>query len=139
MTAVPSRRLAAEAVTVQLLAAVDQDAGTVGELRQVIAERLPPITPITAMAPLPAAIDPEELARSGEALGYAVGLTVDPLDPHRFAAVLRRRRAGAGPVPSPPGWRAGLPPHAYANDPLRHRVARRLVPELRRFLQGELP
>src|SRR4029077_8361446 len=62
-------------------------------------------------------------------------------DHHCFAAVLRRRDAGAAssPVPSPPGWRAGLPAHAYANDPLRHKVARRLVPELRRFLQGELP
>ncbi len=132
LTAIPNRRLAVEAAAVTLLAGLDQgvgsEGGTVGELRQVIAER----------AASAEAIDPEELWQLGEQLGYSVGLTWDPRDPYRFAAVLRLGADGVA-VPSPPRQRAGLPAHAYANDPLRHKVARRLVPELRRFLQGELP
>ncbi len=128
VTAIPNRRLASEAAAAPILAGLDQDAGTVGELRQMIVDR----------AEAADSIDPEELWQLGERLGYSVGLTWDPKDPYRFSAVLRRG-AHPAPIPSPPGLRTGLPAHAYANDPLRHKVARRLVPELRRFLQGELP
>jgi len=43
-------------------------------------------------------------------------------------------RRGAAPGPG-----LDLPWSAYANDPLRAGAARRLVPELRRFLEAELP
>ena len=139
LTAIPNLRLAAEAAAVPLLLGLDPDAETVGELRQEIAERVG-ANPATAAT---IAIDPEELWQLGRRLGYAVGLTWDPLDPHCFAAVLRRRGAGQALVPSPvpslPGQRSDLPAYAYANDPLRPKVARRLAPELRRFLEGELP
>ncbi|MES1244340.1 MAG: amino acid adenylation domain-containing protein [Acidobacteriota bacterium] len=44
------------------------------------------------------------------------------------------QRLAFAPPPSP-----DLPWSAFANDPLRTRLARRLVPELRRHLQSELP
>ncbi|HYG61663.1 MAG TPA: amino acid adenylation domain-containing protein, partial [Thermoanaerobaculia bacterium] len=138
LTGIPNGRLATESAALDLLAAPGQAGEMVEDLRQAIARRLP-------LAPQPgAAVDPEEIGAMGERLGYVVELVWAVGDGARegwFAAVLRRPGVT---VSSPPDF---LPAHdaalrpwsAYANDPLRGRVARRLVPELRRALQAELP
>jgi amino acid adenylation domain-containing protein len=90
----------------------------------------------------PGAVDPEALWELGEKLGYAVRVTwsraeelgyVDALferagDPDRF-------RAWLSPTPAPAPERAP----AFANDPLREKRMRRLVPSVRAFLQAKLP
>ncbi len=84
-------------------------------------------------------IDPEDLWHLGDRLGYDVELTLDPLDPFRFGALLRKRGSTApfsqATLPEVPN----LPWTAFANDPLAAKTARRLTPELRRFVQAELP
>ncbi|HEX3126988.1 MAG TPA: amino acid adenylation domain-containing protein, partial [Thermoanaerobaculia bacterium] len=52
---------------------------------------------------------------------------------YRYDAVLHVGSASSNPL------EPGLPWSAFANDPLRTRLARRIVPELRRHLQSELP
>ena len=52
---------------------------------------------------------------------------------YRYDAILHVGSAASDP-PEP-----GLPWSAFANDPLRTHLARRIVPELRRHLQSELP
>ncbi|MFL6199189.1 MAG: amino acid adenylation domain-containing protein [Thermoanaerobaculia bacterium] len=85
------------------------------------------------------AIDPEDLWLLGDRLGYDVELTLDPADPFRFGALLRKR-GSAAPFPAIDlPETADLPWSAFANDPLAAKTARRLAPELRRFLQAELP
>ena len=92
------------------------------------------------------AVDPEDLGRLADRLGYDADLTWSAgggLD-GRFDALLRRRSAGVpanvpAAVPPPETGDAELPWSAYANDPLRAGQERRLVPELRRFLESELP
>ncbi|HET9225558.1 MAG TPA: amino acid adenylation domain-containing protein, partial [Thermoanaerobaculia bacterium] len=85
------------------------------------------------------AIDPEELWALGDRLGYDVELTLDPEAPFLFGALLRKRGSAVpfpeAPLPDVPdlSW------SAFANDPLATKTARRLAPELRRFLQAELP
>ncbi|HVR96249.1 MAG TPA: amino acid adenylation domain-containing protein, partial [Thermoanaerobaculia bacterium] len=112
-------RVATEAVAVEMLS---QEVETVAELRQAISER-------TA-----AGVDPEALARLAEDHGYTVELIADPDSPFHFGAILAKSR------PSPPGRGAvgsgggqvGGSLSSHANDPLRAKLARRLVPELRR-------
>ncbi|HET9227094.1 MAG TPA: condensation domain-containing protein, partial [Thermoanaerobaculia bacterium] len=85
------------------------------------------------------AIDPEELWALGDRLGYDVELTLDSEDPFRFGALLRKR-GSAAPFPEAPlPDVSDRPWSAFANDPLATKTARRLAPELRRFLQAELP
>jgi amino acid adenylation domain-containing protein len=87
-------------------------------------------------------IDPEDLWHLGDRLGYDVELTLDPADPFRFGALLRKR-GSAAPFPHPEDTALPEVPDlswsAFANDPLAVKTARRLTPELRRFVQAELP
>jgi amino acid adenylation domain-containing protein len=120
----PNARLSTEAAALELLSGAEID--TVEELRQAVSERAA------------SGVDPEAVAALGERLGYEVELTVDPTSPFRFGAVFRRPGAALpepGPLPEAPD----LPWSAFANDPLGVKLARRLAPELRRFLQTELP
>ncbi len=84
-------------------------------------------------------VDPEDLWHQRDRLGYDVELTLDPQDPFRFGALLRKRGSGEpfpeADLPEAPD----LPWSAFANDPLAVKTARRLTPELRRFVQAELP
>jgi len=126
LSGLPNARLTAEAAALELLAGAGQELETVEELRQAIVERTAP------------AIDPEDLQAQGERLGYEVELTVDPTSPFRFGAVLRGGAAAFPPLPGGRecGWERGPGGEGpFANDPLRGR----LVPELRRLLQAELP
>ena len=88
------------------------------------------------------AVNPEALWGLAERLGYDADLTWSAGGgaDGRFDAVLRRRGSGVLPGVAPEA--AGIAEadwSAYANDPLRAGQERRLVPELRRFLEAELP
>ena len=85
------------------------------------------------------AVDPEDLWTLGDRLGYDVQLTLDPVSAFHFGAFLRKRGSAAAlPAAEVPDV-SDLPWSAFANDPLGAKVARRLIPELRRFMQAELP
>ncbi len=85
-------------------------------------------------------IDPAFFQALAERLGLAGvdlldkrdGRADNELTRYRYDAVLH---VGSAPSPLHPG----LSWSAFANDPLRTRLARRLVPDLRRHLQSELP
>jgi amino acid adenylation domain-containing protein len=83
-------------------------------------------------------IDPEDLWELAERHGHEAELSVDPDAPGRFRALLKRRGSAelftiaAPDVPD-------LPWSAFANDPLRSKLAHRLGAELRRALQAEMP
>ncbi|HVR11613.1 MAG TPA: amino acid adenylation domain-containing protein, partial [Thermoanaerobaculia bacterium] len=150
LTGVPDRRLAAERAVLALLAEPGAELETVGQLRQAV----------TAGVACEASVDPEELCRLAAGLGYATDLLAAGPGTEgglRFTAVLRRpgpgRRpaAAAGAAPperSAPPAAASVDPladgglrvlRAHANDPLRGKLARELVPELRRLVRSELP
>ena len=121
-------RLAGEAAALDLLAGDAGGVATAGDLRRAVAERAVP------------GIDPEDLALLGERLGYEVSLTLDPAAPFHFGAVFSRRGAeGMGVASAVLPEVPDLPWSALANDPQAGKLARRLVPELRRFLAEELP
>ncbi|HZF13819.1 MAG TPA: amino acid adenylation domain-containing protein, partial [Thermoanaerobaculia bacterium] len=136
-------RLAAEAAALELLAEWEEASGTAGELRRAVAARA---------AGGSSGVDPEALAELAERLGYAVELTVDPAAPFRFGARFWKAPLLASPLTQPAPSQGGgtrlpgssevppdLPLYSFANDPLAGKLARRLVPELRRFLAAELP
>ncbi|MEO6191376.1 MAG: amino acid adenylation domain-containing protein [Thermoanaerobaculia bacterium] len=140
VSGIPNARLAGEVAALELLAGREME--TAGELRDEIERR--------ARA-AGEAIDPEDLWTLADRLGYDADLTgsVAGGADGRFDATLRRRGAGV-PAGVPAGVLAGITPPrgggieelpwtAYANDPLRADQARRLVPELRRALESELP
>jgi len=153
---IPDRRLAGEAAALTLLADPGPETETVGQLRRAVAERV-------AREP---GVDPEELARLAELHGFAAELAACGPGSEgglRFHAVLWRPggeegEAGEGgevaPAATgmmapasgamPPEMSAGpgdapLPWRAYASDPLRGKLARELVPELRRAVKTQLP
>jgi len=118
----PNARLANETAALDLLGS---DLATVEDLRRSMV--------------IQTALDPEDLYNLGDRLGYDVELTLDPASPFRFGALLRKRGSAAAfpeaRLPDVPD----LPWSAFANDPLAAKTARRLAPELRRFLQSQLP
>jgi pristinamycin I synthase-3/4 len=117
---VADARTAADVHATKLL---DSFEGTAGDLRAA-ASRL-----------AEGALDPEDVWALAARHGYEAEITFDAA-PGRFAAVLRRPGSTARPASLFP---ADRPLGASANDPLRGKLVRRLVPELRRFLRGELP
>ncbi len=129
LAGIPNARLAGEAVALELLAGTGREMETVDELRAAIERRVH----------VQAAVDPEDLWASADRLGYDADLTwssgggVDGC----FDATLRRR--GASVPAETPAAAEDLPWSAWTNDPLRADQARRLVPDLRRFLESELP
>jgi amino acid adenylation domain-containing protein len=135
VSGIPNSRLAGEVAALELLAGGELE--TAGELRAEIERR--------ARAAVEA-IDPEDLWALADRLGYDADLTWSAAGgaDGRFDAILRRRGAGvpAGvPVGVTPreGGIEDLPWTAYANDPLRANQERRLVPELRRFVESAVP
>jgi amino acid adenylation domain-containing protein/non-ribosomal peptide synthase protein (TIGR01720 family) len=122
---IPNGRLASEAVALELLESEEFE--TVEELREEIARR----------AREHPGVDPEDLWALADRLGYDADLAPSGPD-GRFEALFRRRGAGV-PAGVAPGEGPELPWSAWANDPLRAGQERRLVPELRRFLEAELP
>jgi pristinamycin I synthase-3/4 len=126
---VPNARVAA---AVEALALLDSPEGpeTVGELRQALA---------TSLEEEPG-LDPEDFWALEEEVPYRVGVTWS--DASRFFDVVLRRVVPGDPIPmlAPP---AEPPGHVhwsrYANNPLRQRLARSIVPRLRAFLEERLP
>jgi acyl carrier protein len=139
LASIPDARLAAETAALALLSGrftgEDEGKATVQELQRVVAGRVVWDTQRGA-----GPVEPEDLCELAERHGYRAELTwSDPREwgGGRFSAVLRRPPAcGRRPMsPEVPD----LPWSACANDPLRNKLARRLVPELRRFLRDRLP
>ncbi len=140
VSGIPNSRLAGEVAALELLAGREME--TAGELRDEIERRA---------REAGEAIDPEDLWTLADRLGLRRrphlvrrGGSGRPL--RRDPAAARggrscRRPAGvpAGITPPRRGGIEDLPWTAYANDPLRADQARRLVPELRRALESELP
>jgi amino acid adenylation domain-containing protein/non-ribosomal peptide synthase protein (TIGR01720 family) len=131
LTRIPNARLAREIQTLALLSEME-GAATVGALRS-LAERRP-------AAP---AVDPEDLWALGRELGYEVELCPSPEGAGGCCAALFRKpgrasrslaeliAAGEGAAPRP--W------SAYANQPLRPKLARHLAGSLAGDLGKLLP
>jgi amino acid adenylation domain-containing protein len=123
---VPSSRLTGAVAAASLLAEEDGPA-TAGEIRERLGE---------AAA---SGCAPDDLWELGRELGYAVDLGWShPGAAGSFEARFRRPgvpRAFAAPGPPPPDG----PWSRFANNPLLGRFARRIVPELRGYLEENLP
>jgi amino acid adenylation domain-containing protein len=132
LTAVPSARLRTEAVSVEWLND-EFGAGTVGELRQRIAQ-------VDAVG-----VEPEDLWSLGQELPYRVEMRNSKAAADGFVDVVLRRRNVSGEVADYtvarfPGESDGQRPWTtYANNPLRQRVAGKLIPQLRSWIGGKLP
>jgi amino acid adenylation domain-containing protein len=90
----------------------------------------------------PDGIEPEELIALAAADGWAVdiALVLDADDGCYDAGFRRLGRDVAVPAPVAPSVAVGPRPwHSYANNPLREKMARELVPQLRGFLRERLP
>ncbi|HEX3530471.1 MAG TPA: amino acid adenylation domain-containing protein, partial [Thermoanaerobaculia bacterium] len=129
VSGIPNARLTVETAAAVLLAETAER--TAGELRREAA----------ALALTAGAVEPEDIWQLAERCGYsaALGWPVDGGAGGGFDAVLRHgdaKGAGGALVPSP---EPGRPWSEYANAPLAGNLARRLVPQLRRFLAAELP
>jgi hypothetical protein len=128
LTGIPNARLATESRAVQWVLGTPKH-GTVGELREALAQ--------------PAAVaDPETLAALGEELGYAVDASwSDGPQDGSFDVVFRAPGAaelavdigGRAAGGSAPSWRA------CANNPLHGTMSRKLVPQIRAFVEEKLP
>jgi Phosphopantetheine attachment site len=123
VSGIPNARLAGEAAALEMLA--NGDFATVEELRAAVARRVHEQP----------GIDPEALWELADRLGYEADLAPSGAD-GLLEARFRRRGLPGGIAP---GEGPELPWSAYANDPLRASLERRLIPELRRALEDELP
>jgi amino acid adenylation domain-containing protein len=132
LAGVPNARLAAETALVSCLSDPVWQERPAGELRREIAER----------AARAGGVEPEDLWQLAERLGYEATVTWSARGGADgcFDAVLRRRGAELpAAARTAPAETAERPWRDYANAPLAGNLARRLVPELRRFLETELP
>jgi amino acid adenylation domain-containing protein len=132
LAGIPSARLAAETALVALLADPAWQERTAGELRQEVAER----------AARAGAVEPEDLWQLADRLGYEATVTWSARGGADgcYDAVLGRQGAELPvSVQSPAAGVPDRPWREYANAPLEGNLVRRLVPELRRFLEAELP
>ena len=128
---IPNARVAEDAAAVRLLQEVPEGIETAGDLRRRAAE--------AALG----AVEPQDLWDLAKDLPYEVELSwADPGADGSFEAVLWSSLVS----PLPAGWEgAGRgaggegPLAAYTNNPLQGRFARRIVPELRAFLEARLP
>ncbi|HEY3324116.1 MAG TPA: amino acid adenylation domain-containing protein [Planctomycetota bacterium] len=122
---VPNRRLVNEVYALQLLKEGTAPAH-VSELRDMLAQRR-------------GGMNPDEFWRLGETLGYGVEVTAagsGALD--CFDALFARPEARLV-MEAPLTSRQHRPWHELANNPLSASIARKLVPQLRAFLQKQLP
>ncbi|MBW8873678.1 MAG: amino acid adenylation domain-containing protein [Acidobacteria bacterium] len=123
---VPNARLAVDLELERLLAVPDGPA-TAGDLRE-------------ALAALPErGVDPSELWRLGESLGFAVEISWSVAGKGRFDAIFRDSRRAWQPVAVPRSMAAPERLADLANDPLQARAEQRLASTLRTWLQQHLP
>lgn len=126
---VPNARLVAD---VRMAAAIDNAEGT--KLVELLKRELKELREESH------AIDPEEAWALCEDLGYDVNLRYTSGDePDAFDIVLLRK-SGTRPL-FPCGFEPDpkAPLSSYCNDPLKGRVATKLIPTLRRHLEATLP
>jgi acyl carrier protein len=133
LTGVPNARLRDEAVEVDWLLA-EEGSGSVGDLRRRIAEAASAV-----------AMEPEDLWSLEQELPYQVEVRASKAAVDGRCDVVLRRCNAKGEVADYtvarfPGESDTVRPWAtYANNPLRHRIAAKLVPQLRLFVGGRLP
>ncbi len=132
LTGIPNARLRAEAVAAEWLGAED-GSGMVSDLRKRIAES----SEVT--------VEPEDLWSLEQEFPYLIEVRGSKIAVDgRFDVVLRRRNAEGAvadyAIARFPGESENVRPWAsYANNPLRQRVAGKLIPQLRLFVGGKLP
>jgi amino acid adenylation domain-containing protein len=131
LAGVPNARLRDESVATEWLA--EEGSATVGELRQRLA---------SSKATL---VEPEELWSLESELPYKVEIHASKLATDGLMDVVLRRKNADGDVADyavtrfPGETDAARPWQTYSNDPLRQRIASKLIPQLRTFVGGRLP
>ncbi len=132
LTGVPNARLSSEVAALEWLASED-GAASVGELREQLKGASSP------------AVEPEDLWGLEQELPYQIEVRSSKLATDGCCDVVLRRRNARGEVADYavarfPGESEIIRPWAaYANNPLRQRVAGKLVPQLRLWTGGKLP
>ncbi|MCZ6674823.1 MAG: AMP-binding protein, partial [Verrucomicrobia bacterium] len=131
IASVPNSRLAAEVTVVELLAS-SNGPETVEDMRATLDQ-------MTQNG----FIDPEDFWAISDKLPYDVSINWST-SVSSFDVLFRHRMAGSANLsrsrpPGPHGKVSIKPWSNYANNPLQSAMARRLVPELRTFLQEKLP
>ncbi len=129
---IPNARLITDRLISELLKK-DQGLKTVGALRDAAGQ-----------AAVPDAVDPETIWQIGEELGYGVEISWSESDPTCFDATFisfqstlqsQETEVVTKPVTSVPD----LALRSYTNAPLVGKIAKKLVPRLRNFLEEKLP
>src|SRR5271157_2756535 len=133
LTSVPNARLSTEMAALEWLTS-EGGAASVGELRQQLQETLSRN-----------AIEPEDLWSLEQELPYRIEVRASKAAVDGCCDVVLRRKNAQGEVADyavtrfPAGSDAIRPWAAYANNPLRQRVAGKLIPQLRQWVGGKLP
>jgi amino acid adenylation domain-containing protein len=127
---VPNARLREAVRAQELLASADHPASA-GELRAAV------------QSAAEGGVDPEDIWALGDELSYTIELTwTGVAAPDRFDALFRRADAAVPKELAAPAAAASVerqPWSVYANNPLREKLARALVPALRGYLKEKLP
>jgi SAM-dependent methyltransferase/acyl carrier protein len=133
LTGVPNARLQPDAEALRLLSSTDGPE-TVGGLREMLRQ-----------APPAPGVEPEDLFGIERELPYKVEIRASRTAVDGFCNVVFRRRSPQGgiaehAIPRFPGESdLARPWEALANNPLRQKVAAKLVPQVRRWLGDKLP
>jgi amino acid adenylation domain-containing protein len=129
---VPNSRVVADVKTVELLSSHDAPQSA-GELQQALTSSQLP------------GVDPEHVWNLSDSLPYAVNLRWSNSDESCFDVVLRRMTTGVPDFSAstfadlPEAAHSSMPLSAYANNPLHGMLSRKLVPQVRSFVQERLP
>jgi amino acid adenylation domain-containing protein len=128
LTRVPNRRLWTEFKAMELVSG-ENPPETVGDLRQ-----------LTQTADAAPAVDPEELWSLGQYLPYDVDIVWSASGDAGCFDVAFTHRATSEAIGGAPAAPARTRPWAeYANNPLRGKFNRKLIPQLRNLLQESVP
>jgi amino acid adenylation domain-containing protein len=131
LSGIPNARLREESIATEWLA--EEGSATVGELRQRMESSGAH------------SVEPEELWSIESKLPYKVEIRASKSATDGLMDVVLRRRNAEGEVADyvaarfPGETDAVRPWQTYSNDPLRHRIASKLVPQLRTYVGGRLP
>jgi amino acid adenylation domain-containing protein len=129
---VPNARVMADVKAVELLGSHEAPQSA-GELRQAL-----------TAAEL-SGVDPERVWNLSDSLPYAVNIRWSNSDESCFDVVLRRTATNAPDFSAstfadlPEAAHSNMPLSAYANNPLHGMLSRKLVPQVRSFVQERLP
>jgi amino acid adenylation domain-containing protein/non-ribosomal peptide synthase protein (TIGR01720 family) len=134
VSGIPNARISYETTLMRLLSEPGlHDVTTAGELRAA------------ARAAAPAGLDPEAFWAFGSRLGYDVEVTWSPSGAEDFDVRFRRETHKRASFPAGPAFsrrtrsRHAVSLRKYANDPVHGRVERARLPDIRRFLEQQLP